>query len=166
MSEEIKTEVKTAAEIIRGRMPVAVVFLVRFGDNRNASTKDLAAMFGTTVGKIDDIKKNRNFEYVKADFAPTAEQKAQAIEWLQRHPKFNDGAVDKLINELEAIPEATPEQAAAFGEAKAAARGQDATTKTGETANAGGGNRRGGKKAKAPAEEAPSAPADAEELLN
>lgn len=154
MSEETKAaetkaeETKKVAEIIRGRMPVAVVALVRFGDNRNESTKDLANLFGTTVGKIDDIKKNRNFSYVKADFKPTQQQKDDAIEWLKRHPKFNDGAVDKVINELEAQELASAEEAAAFTSARVEARGQNPKTKTGEVADAGGGNNRKGKKAK------------------
>lgn len=155
------------AEIIRGRMPVAVVFLVRFGDQRNGTTKELATLFGTTVGKIDDLKKNRNFTYVKSDFAPTAEQKAEGIAWLQRHPKFNDGAVDKLINELEAIPAATAEQVAAFAAAKGEARGTNTTTKDGApVTDAGGGNRRGKKAKGAPAETAAAEPAKAEDLLS
>ena len=49
--------------IIQGRMPVAVVHLARFGNTKALATKDMAAQFGTTVGKVDDIKKNRNFAY-------------------------------------------------------------------------------------------------------
>jgi hypothetical protein len=83
---------------------------------------------------------------------------------LQKHPKFNDGSVDKLINELEATPEATAEDAAAFEAIRVESRGQRTTTKDGETANAGGGNRIKAKKEKAaPAVE--TAPADAADLL-
>jgi hypothetical protein len=172
MSEETTTQTteapKQLANIIRGRMPVAVVAQVRFGDQRNEATKALATMFGTTVGKIDDIKKNRNFGYVKQDFKPTAEQKAEGVAWLQRHPDFDKGTVDKLINELEAMAEATPEEAAAFSATRTEARGQSTTTKTGETADGGGGNRvKASKKAKAaPAEAAPAAEASAADLLN
>jgi hypothetical protein len=155
---------KTAVEIIRGRMPIAVVAQIRFGDQKNEATKTLATMFGTTVGKIDDIKKNRNFAYVTATFKPTAAQKAEGVLWLQKHPKFNDGSVDKLINELEATPEATAEDAAAFEAIRVESRGQRTTTKDGETANAGGGNRIKAKKENAaPAVE--TAPADAADLL-
>jgi hypothetical protein len=165
-NQEVATE-KVLANIIRGRMPVAVVFLVRHGDNRNEATKALADLFGTTVGKVDDIKKCRNFGYVTASFKPTAEQKADGIAWLQRHPKFNEGTVDKLINELEALEVASAEEAAAFVAARTEARGQSEKTKTGEVADAGGGNRRGkGKKAKAaPSEEAAPA-ADGDALLD
>lgn len=187
MSNETSENVKTAAEIaaetpvekkapvlaniIRGRMPVGVVYIVRFGDQRNEASKDLAKMFGTTIGKIEDIKKNRNFGYVKADFKPTATQKEEAIAWLQRHPDFETGAVDKLINEVESLTLANDEEAAAFLAARVEARGTSVTTKTGEIADGGGGNNIKGnaKKNKAAAKAAATetaAPADAESLLN
>lgn len=145
-----------AREIIRGRMPVAVVALVRFGSMKDQAVKAKAEAFGTTVGKIDDIVKNRNFAYVTEDFRPTAQQKADGIEWLKRHPQ----GADSLIAELEAIEEATAEQSAAFEAARAANRGQSATTKEGEPANAGGGNRRGNGKGKKNGGNAEAAPAD------
>lgn len=161
-ADNVGTENQEAAapapkrEIIRGRMPVAVVAMVRFGSLKDSSTKEKAEAFGTTVGKIDDIVKNRNFAYVTADFVPTEQQKADAIAWLERHP---EGAQD-LIDQVKAGPTATEEQAAAFEAARAAARGQSSTTKEGEPAAAGGGNRRGkGKKAA-------DAPADGDALLS
>lgn len=129
-------------EIIRGRMPVAVVALARFGSVKDLTTREAADKLGTTVGKVDDIRKNRNFAYVGEDFRPTAQQKADGVAWLKRHPS---GAAE-LIAELEAVPEATEEQAAAFDAARSAARGQSNKTAEGEEANAGGGNRRRGKK--------------------
>lgn len=158
MNDQVK-ETKVAAEIIRGRMPVAVVYLARYGNLKGEATKMLADKFGTTVGKVDDIKKGRNFAYVTEAFRPTAEQKTQALEWLKRHPAYDAQGVDALVNELEAIPEATAEEAAAFEAARAGARGQSPKTKTGETANAGGGNNRKGKKAKAEVTEGASADA-------
>lgn len=128
-----------AREIIRGRMPVAVVALARFGSLKDSATKAAAEAFGTTVGKIDDIRKNRNFAYVTADFRPTEQQKADGVAWLERHPT---GTAD-LIKELKAVEVATPEQAAAFEATRSANRGQTEKTKEGEPANAGGGNRRG-----------------------
>lgn len=127
-------------EIIRGRMPVSVVALARFGSQKDTATKAAAEAFGTTVGKIDDIRKNRNFAYVTADFRPTEQQKADGIAWLERHPS---GAKD-LIAELKAVEVATAEQAAAFESVRAANRGQSNKTKEGGEADAGGGNRRNG----------------------
>ena len=131
-------------EIIRGRMPVAVVAMARFGSSKDLAVKAQAELFGTTVGKIDDIRKNRNFAYVTDAFRPTEAQKADAKAWLEKHPT---GAAD-LIAELEAVPVASAEEAAAFEAARAANRGQSDKTKSGETADAGGGNRRKGKKDK------------------
>ena len=145
-AETKAAEPKVAAEIIRGRMPVAVVYLARFGNTKGDATKAQADKFGTTVGKIDDIKKNRNFAYVTEAFRPTAEQKTQALEWLKRHPAYDAQNVDALVNELEALPDATAEEAAAFETARAGARGQNVKTKEGETANAGGGNNRKSKR--------------------
>lgn len=161
---EQTTETKSAApvEIIRGRMPVAVVYLARYGNKKGEATKTKADKFGTTVGKIDDIAKGRNFAYVTEAFRPTQEMKDQALEWLKRHPHYDAQNVDELVNELEAIPVASAEEAAAFEAARAAARGQTPKTKEGETANAGGGNNRGkGKKAKGEAAAAPAADAGA-----
>ena len=128
--------------IIQGRMPVAVVHLMRFGSDKNMATKDLAVAFGTTVGKVDDVKKNRNFAYVTEATRFTDEQIAEGIEWLKRHPKYDDANVDNLVNELESYTRGTPEEAAAFEPARTAARGQPTKTKDGEVANGGGGKRR------------------------
>lgn len=165
MTEEVQTStaVEAAAEkkvntaIINGRMPVAVVAQIRFGNHKAEATKALADMYGTTVGKIDDIKKNRNFAYVTADFKPTAAMKEEGVAWLQRHPKFSTGSVDAVITELENAVEAEEVDAAAFAAARTAARGQPVTTKEGEVADAGGGNRRAprkGRKTDAPAADA------------
>lgn len=164
----VATEKKVNTNIINGRMPVAVVAQIRFGNNKGDATKALADMYGTTVGKIDDIKKNRNFAYVTKDFKPTAEMKAEGVAWLQRHPKFSTGSVDAVITELETAPEASAEEAAAFAGVRTAARGQSVTTKEGEVADAGGGNRRQpSKKAKKNADAAPAeAGATADALLS
>jgi hypothetical protein len=144
----MENTVKAKAEIINGRMPIAVVAQVRFGNDKGLSNKELAALYGTTVGKIDDIKKNRNFAYVTQDFRPTQEQVDQGIEWLRRHPKFNEGMVDKPLMELEQTPIATSEEAAVFEAQRLAARGTSVKTKSGDIANGGGGNRKRGRKPK------------------
>lgn len=154
--------------IIQGRMPVAVVHLARFGSNKAGSTKDNAAKFGTTVGKIDDVKKNRNFAYVTEETKFTQAQIDEGIAWLKRHPKYDEAGVDALVVELEGYTLATEDEAKAFDAARTAARGQPTTTKDGEVANGGGGNRRGRKKAEkteeASQEAAPAEPTAAELL--
>ena len=151
--------------IIQGRMPVAVVHLLRFGSDKNKATKELAVAFGTTVGKVDDVKKNRNFAYVTEATRFTDEQIAEGIEWLKRHPKYDDANVDNLVNELESYTRASAEEAAAFEAARTAARGQPTKTKDGEIADGGGGNRRKSNKKKAKeaaSEEAPAEPSAAD----
>lgn len=140
--------------IIQGRMPVAVVHLMRFGSNKGGATKDLAAKFGTTVGKVDDVKKSRNFAYVVEDTKFTEAQIAEGTEWLKRHPKYDEAGVDALVVELEGYQVGTAEECAAFEAARTAARGQPTKTKEGQVANGGGGNRRkSNKKQKDSAEE-------------
>ena len=154
--------------IIQGRMPVAVVHLLRFGNSKGGATKELAVKFGTTVGKVDDVKKNRNFAYVVEDTSFTQAQIDEGLEWLKRHPKYDESGVDDLVVELEGYTVATDEEAKAFEATRTAARGQPTTTKDGEVANGGGGNRRGRKKAEkteeASQEAAPAEPTAAELL--
>lgn len=128
--------------IIQGRMPVAVVHLMRFGSNKGGATKDLAAKFGTTVGKVDDVKKNRNFAYVVEATKFAQAQIDEGCEWLKRHPKYDEAGADDLVVELEGYTAGTAEEIAAFEAARTAARGQPVKTKEGEVANGGGGNRR------------------------
>ena len=136
-----KKEKNLIPNIIRGRMPIAVVHMVRYGDQKNGETKALADLFGTTVGKITDIKKKSTFAYLPENFRPTQAQKDEGIAWLQKHVGYSEGKVDVLITELENTKVATAEEAAAFESVRVQNRGQLATTKTGAPADAGGGNR-------------------------
>jgi hypothetical protein len=155
------------ADIIRGRMPVAIVYVVRF-NHATEAVKALADKFGTTTGKIVDVLKNNNFGYVKEDFRPTAAQVQEGIDWISRHPKFDTGVADSTILELEKLTTANPEEATKFLAERVAARGTSVTTKTGEIADGGGGNNIKGnakKNKKAAAEAAQTEVASAEELL-
>jgi hypothetical protein len=67
--------------------------------------------------------------------------------------------VDPVITELENAVEAEESDAAAFAAARTAARGQPVTTKEGEVADAGGGNRRAPRKGRKT--DAAGAPVDA-----
>lgn len=154
---EKAAEVKAVnTSIIRGRMPIAVVALARFGNNKDAANKDLAALFGTTVGKIDDIKKNRNFAYVTKDYKPSQADKDAGLAWLKRHPDYDKAGADKLVTELDSWPVASAEETAAFEQVRTAARGQSPVTKEGAPADAGGGNRRKPRGKKAEGEKAPT----------
>lgn len=146
--ENQEVAVKNAnPNIIRGRMPVAVVHQIRFGNDKNDASKVLAAKYGTTVGKIDDIKKGRNFSYITQEFKPTQSQLDDGLEWLTRHPQYNTGNVDTIINELSNTVVATAEEAAEFETKRRLAGGQKHVNAEGEVVNGGGGNRRKNKKA-------------------
>lgn len=159
------TERVANPNIINGRMPVAVVHLARFGNLKGGATKDVAAKFGTTVGKVDDIKKNRNFAYVVEETKFTQAQIEEGVAWLKRHPKYDESNVDDLVVELESYTVATEEEAKAFEAARTAARGQPTKTKDGEVADGGGGNRRSKKKAKEESTDEPVAEPSAEDLI-
>lgn len=167
MSNKEAKVLETPRQIIKGRIAIALVYLIRFVEPAAKSTKELAEKYGTTVGKIDDIRKVRNFAYVTEDVRFTAEQKAEAEKFITAHEDSDMSyEVIQLINEL---PTATEEEAAAFASVKKKSGGQPRTDENGEVINAGGGNRQGKpKKEKAAKEEkldeAPAEPTS-DELL-
>lgn len=67
--------------IINGRLPLPLVFLIRTKEV-GKPTGDVAKRYGTSVGKVFDIFKGRNFGYIKADYRPSAEEMAAADAWL------------------------------------------------------------------------------------
>lgn len=150
--------VKKAPQIIRGRIALAIVYLIRFVESAETGTKALAEKYGTTVGKIDDIRKNRNFAYVTEDVRFTQEQINEGIAFIAQHEDSDHAVV--VTDMLNALEIATPEQAEAFAGVKRKAGGQPRTDAEGNVIQAGGGNRqKSGKKAKA---EEPEAEAEAE----
>lgn len=157
---------KPKREIIRGRMVPAIVYLVRFGDGKAQlaeSTNAKAELFGTTVGKVYDIEKNRNFAYVTEDSKFSQEMIDEGITWIEHHPYFEKDGAQKVVDALKKMKPGNAEEVQAFLDRKTAARGQNATTKSGEKADAGGGNRVG-KSEKAEDKSAKNA-ASADELL-
>ena len=145
--------------IIRGRIALAIVYLIRFVESAEAGTKALAEKYGTTVGKIDDIRKNRNFAYVTEDVRFTEEQIKEAVAYIAAHEDSDHAVV--VTDMLNALPIATAEEAEAFASVKRKAGGQPRTDAEGNVIQSGGGNRQG-KKKKDAVEEAPvdEAPAD------
>lgn len=112
---------KAPAAIVRGVMPVLLVYMVKFESDAAAKDADVAKMFGTTSGKVSDIRKGRNFAYLTKEFKPTAEQKATAIAWLKSVPGYGEPQ-DKLIVSAEKFPAATEAEAKAFLDGRAASR--------------------------------------------
>lgn len=84
MSEENGTEAAPvatgpAAGIARGRMHAALVFAIKFNSGE-AKDGEIAKKFATTPGKVNDIRKDRNFKYVVEGMAFTAAEITEATE--------------------------------------------------------------------------------------
>lgn len=83
MSENNGTEEATPAPtgpadgIARGRMHAALVSAIKFHSGE-AKDGEIARKFATTPGKVNDIRKDRNFKYVTADMAFTAAEVQEA----------------------------------------------------------------------------------------
>ena len=167
---EAKAPAKPKVDIIRGRMPVAMVYTVRFGKLAEGGAQ-CQRLFATTVGKIYDIEKGRNFAYVTEEVQFTQAQIDEGIEWIGHHPMFDEEGAQVVVDYLKALPVADEAAAAKFEEIRKAARGQSTTTKEGEKAEAGGGNRRSKSKSKkeveadSDAEAAEAVEASADDLL-
>lgn len=68
-----------APGIARGRMHAALVYAIKFNSGE-AKDGEIARKFATTPGKVNDIRKDRNFKYVTEDLAFTAAEVAEAKE--------------------------------------------------------------------------------------
>lgn len=149
---EVAKQIETPRAIIRGRIALAIVYLIRFTDAA-LSVKDAAVKYGTTVGKVDDIKKNRNFAYVTEDVRFTEAQIEEGRAYIAQHEDADVGAT--VLEMLNALDVATEEQAAAFAAVKKKAGAQPRTDENGNVIEAGGGNRQGkAKKSKKAKDEA------------
>jgi hypothetical protein len=116
-SEVVEAVEVPKVEIIRGRMPVAVVAMIRFQEAETA-TAACAAKYRTTVGKVDDIKKNRNFGYIDAGFQPSEDQKLKAAEYLTQLSEENAFVALKALDTMGIAKDG----GASFEEARKAAR--------------------------------------------
>jgi hypothetical protein len=119
-TEVDQTTVAPAApkvEIVRGRMPVAVVAMIRFKEI-GVGTSALAAKYRTTIGKIDDILKGRNFGYISENFQPSEAQVADAKVYLGNLSEANQA---DTLAKLDAMG-VNEDGGAGFDEARKAAR--------------------------------------------
>ena len=136
--KKVETPVKDAekketpkVDIIRGRMPLLIVSMIKFG-NDGVTDGALAAKYRTTNGKVSDIRKNRNFGYITKDFVPTADM----IEGAQGYAdQLADKDVAKAVKDTKP---ASDKQTAAFEELRKASRpGRKAAEKPAEAAGSG-----------------------------
>jgi hypothetical protein len=107
---------KPKVEIIRGRMPLLVVHMIRFKSDPDMSRSSLAAMYRTTVGKINDVLAGNNFPYIKEDFKPTEAMVEAAVKYLEQ---CDDEA---LVKTAVSYDLASEEEAAAFEELRKSSR--------------------------------------------
>lgn len=102
-------------DIIRGRMPLPIVAMIKFGD-KELTDGALAAKFRTTNGKISDIRKNRNFGYIGEEYTPSQDQLDKAKEYAAQ---LEDKSV---LAKLEGMKPASDEENAAFEAKRKASR--------------------------------------------
>lgn len=156
MTDEKSTEATAAkeaadkkmADIVRGQIPKPLVYLVRFDEPADAKDGDLAKKYGTTSGKIADIRKNRNFAYIDVDYKPTADEKTAAVTWLKQVPGYDQNGTDAVVVAVEKLDTASEADVASLTAKRAEARAKSAIAsgKPATAPKAGGG--KGGKKAK------------------
>lgn len=118
--------------IVRGRLPLIFVHAVRFDPVVKAMPKkDSATKLATSVGKVFDIQKGRNFSYVDEGFKPTADDVAAAQAWIDQtgaaNAKGQTAVGDKalmtqILEQYKKRGLATTEEAAKFTAARGATR--------------------------------------------
>jgi len=114
-TEEKKVKVEKP-DIIRGRMPLPLVYVIRFLDGKD-SEGVVADRYRTTPGKVSDIRKNANFKYITLETKFSKEDIDKAVE---RTALLGDqeSYVNDLLGQLE--PATQAELDAANAERKAA----------------------------------------------
>lgn len=118
--------------IVRGRLPLVFVHAIRFDPVLSQmGNKDLAVKFGTSVGKVFDIKKGRNFGYIGTDYKPSADDVAAANAWIAQAGTANAkgltavGDKNLMQSTLESYTDkglASAEEVAKVSEARVGAR--------------------------------------------
>ena len=111
-----------ALDILNGRMPLPIVYAIRFQEDAGAKNSDLAKKYGTSVGKVFDIRKGSNFGYVTKDYLPSAEELVAARAHITTGTSAKGSDLKTLGGNPEAIEAflaaqtvATPEQVSARG---------------------------------------------------
>ena len=111
-----------ALDILNGRMPLPIVYAIRFQEDAGAKNSDLAKKYGTSVGKIFDIRKGSNFSYIDNNYKPSAEELAAARAHITTGTSTKGSNLKALGGNPEAIEAflaaqtvATPEELAARG---------------------------------------------------
>jgi len=110
-------------DIINGRMPLAVVFIIRFLEDPENKDNALAKKYHTSPGKISDVRKCRNFTYVDENFKPSAAEVELALKWADKMDARGAVAEAEELGEMiNTLVVATPEESEAMAVARKATR--------------------------------------------
>jgi hypothetical protein len=101
--------------IVRGRMPLACVAAIRFHVKPEVSNADVAKIFGTSVGKVFDIRKGRNFGYIGEDYKPSEADLVEAAKWAKAAADHG-GDEAAVMAAVDKLGKATPDEAKAQAE--------------------------------------------------
>jgi hypothetical protein len=109
-------------DIINGRMPLPLVYCIRFKEGAAAKAAELAKKYGTSVGKVFDIRKGSNFGYITEAYKPSVEELKAARDFITTGTSTKGKTLAELggnPTEIEAhlagLTVATPEEVAARG---------------------------------------------------
>lgn len=109
--------------IVRGRMPLACVAAIRFQVPAEVSNADVAKVFGTSVGKVFDIRKGRNFGYIDAEYKPSEQDIKDAEAWAKQAGAESIGGDEaKIMAAVDKLGKATGDEATAQAAKITAAR--------------------------------------------
>lgn len=124
-------------DIQRGRIPLALVAAIRFQEPADKSNKELANKYGTSVGKVFDIRKGRNFGYVTESYKPSQDDIKAAEAWAKGAAQHggDEAAIMAMVDKLGV---ATEEEAKAQAATITAARSKGPRQPKGEKPAAGG----------------------------
>ena len=98
-------------DIARGRLPLLFVHAIRFTEDAAVTNAALAKKYGTSVGKVFDIRKGRNFEYVTKGYKFSAEDLNSARAWAHEAGKHG-GDTDALVKAVDGSTVGTTEELA------------------------------------------------------
>ncbi len=115
--------------IVRGRMPLACVAAIRFKVPADVSNAEVAKVFGTSVGKVFDIRKGRNFGYITEDYKPSEQDIKDAEAWAkQAGAEAIGGDEAKIMAAVDKLGKASAEEATAQAAKITAARSKGPRT--------------------------------------
>ena len=137
-AEEATTEVRRL-DIINGRIPLPLVYMIRFEEG-DAKDSEVAAKYFTSTGKVSDIRKNRNFAYITEETKFSSADITAAKEWLRRPSLQGNHIAEDVQAQVSKALDTLPvddKAAEAITEARKAARKAKATETAGAS-DAGG----------------------------